>query len=76
MAAPRLTETLELAQLSDESTELRYRMRAHSALGRLVIRVFGASVRRTFAKQTDLMARAIAEDRSSVQSATPVATAN
>jgi uncharacterized protein YndB with AHSA1/START domain len=76
MAAPRLTETLELAQISDESTELRYRMRAHSALGRLVIRVFGASVRRTFANQTDLMARAIAEDRSSVQSATPVATAN
>jgi hypothetical protein len=70
MAAPRLTETMELVQLPDGSTELRYRMRAHSFFGRLVIKVFGGSVRTTFEKQVEAMAKAIAADRTPIEGAT------
>jgi uncharacterized protein YndB with AHSA1/START domain len=62
MAAPRLTETMELVPLDDGATELRYRMRAHSAAGKLKMKFAGPLVRRSFKKELALLARAIEED--------------
>jgi hypothetical protein len=63
MAAPRLTETMELMPLDEDATEIRYRMRAHSTPGRLKMKLAGPLVRRSFERELALLARAIDEDR-------------